>query len=400
MNRPTERAARLAGAMLVFALVPSALAGCADQRDGENRADATPHGYIEGAEENTEPQTRLIVADTASGDVELIDLLTEQSTALESVQGASSLTADGRYAYVQGDDGLTVLDGGAWTVDHGDHSHYYSAEPSVIGSLPTGDGVVVAGDTATAVFEDDGTITLLEREQLDDHRVETADVQTVTPHNGVAVPVGDAVLRSTTGGDELPSGLELVDGDEIRPVEVTCTRLSGTTVTRRGILFGCAEGAVLIDDETLEATTIPYPDGTPAESLARSFAHRPASTVIAALADNGVWSLDLDALSWMLLPVTDPVAVSSAGAGMPVLALDGAGTLHAFDPATAEPIASAPLLESVPDEGVSIVVDTDRAYVNDPHAGVIHEIDYLDDLREARVLTPDVRPDLIVETGW
>jgi hypothetical protein len=46
-----------------------------------------------------------------------------------------------------------------------------------------------------------------------------------------------------------------------------------------------------------------------------------------------------------------------------------------------------------------IEIDATRAYVNDATAGVIHEIDYNDNLRVARTFTLDSTPTFMVETG-
>ncbi len=46
-----------------------------------------------------------------------------------------------------------------------------------------------------------------------------------------------------------------------------------------------------------------------------------------------------------------------------------------------------------------IEVDTSRAYVNDPVARKVYEIDYNDDLRLARTFALDFAPSLMVETG-
>ncbi|MFD2400153.1 hypothetical protein ACFSVJ_29850 [Prauserella oleivorans] len=54
----------------------------------------------------------------------------------------------------------------------------------------------------------------------------------------------------------------------------------------------------------------------------------------------------------------------------------------------------------VPDgEPPVILVDTSRAYVNDPGGRRVYEVDYNDRLRIARTFDLDVTPSHVVETG-
>jgi hypothetical protein len=70
------------------------------------------------------------------------------------------------------------------------------------------------------------------------------------------------------------------------------------------------------------------------------------------------------------------------------------------DPATGQERSRTDLLERVDAEHPpTLQVDTSRAYVNDVHAGRVHEIDYNDDLRLARTFETEVAPHHMVETG-
>jgi hypothetical protein len=93
------------------------------------------------------------------------------------------------------------------------------------------------------------------------------------------------------------------------------------------------------------------------------------------------------------------VAVDTAGAGTPLLTLTADGVLHALDPASGAELARTPLLTAPVAAGATIEVDTSRAYVNDPGAGVIHEIDYGDALRVARTFDLGGAVAHMVETG-
>ena len=287
------------------------LTGCA----AEEPPPAVPHGYVEGAEETAEAQSRLVLADD-DGAVRVLDLITEEVTELGPVDGVDAIRGDGRYAHLTDGDTTHVVDSGGWMVDHGDHVHYYRTEPRMASEAP-------------------------------------------------------------------------------EPVEAPCPDAGAPRETRRGTVFACTDGAVLVDDGT--RTEIPYPatQAPPAEELR----HRGGSTTLAGIsAGHGVWVLDVTAKTWTLLRTGPVVAANTAGEGTPLLTLTADGVLHAHDIATGAETAATPLLTDRTGAPV-IEVDPTRAYVNDPAARKVHEIDYNDNLRVARTFPLDIAPAHMVETG-
>lgn len=374
------------------------LAACSTEQEPDP-ADPGSHGDVEGAQEESEAQYRLVVADPASGTVAVLDLLDESVEEVANVERPTQVRSDGRFAYLSGGDGVHLVDSGAWTWDHGDHNHYYSSTPRELG--PTGLQGPAAGafNQPTAVLEEEsGTATVLDRGAL-----EEGDVQVLAElpdAAGVAVAVGDEVLTGTAGGDELT--VRSLDGGLVTTVAEPCTDPEGIPRTRSGLVVGCDEGALVLDEDW-SAKLVAYPEGTEPSERARSFEHRNGSTVLGALrGDQGAWALDVREGTWTPLDVPDAVAVSAAGEDLPVLVLDAAGTLRSFDPTDGSESRAINLLPDGVDEAVPpvIAIDTARAYVNDAAAGVVHEIDYNDDLRSARTLELDVTPGLMVETGW
>ncbi len=121
-------------------------AGCAGQDDdtsspqGSSTASATPHGYVEGAQEAAEQQSRLVLNDPVTGDTRTLDLITGRTYETSRTTGATDLTTDGRFGYFPTEDGTRVLDASAWTVDHGDHVHYYRAAIRDARQVPGGPG--------------------------------------------------------------------------------------------------------------------------------------------------------------------------------------------------------------------------------------------------------------------
>jgi hypothetical protein len=384
----------LGSAVLVAALL-AAPAACAAP-PAEPPAPETPHGYVEGAEEAAEAQPRLVALDGAGG-VRVLDLVTEEVQGLAPLVAAGVPATDGRHAYLAAADGsVRIVDTGAWKVDHGDHVHYYRAAVREIGSLPGAAPVAVHGDVAvTALTLADGAVRLLDRERLDDGAV--AELATIPPSGprGPAVPYEGHVL---VPGERV--AVHDRAGAPVGTVEEPCPRPAGAAVTRRGVVFGCADGALLVtgSDGAFRGEKIAYPRPVGDAERARAFTHRPGSTTLTARAgDTGVWVLDVTERAWTLHATGPVVAVNTAGEGTPLLTLTADGVLHALDPASGDEQAATPLLTAPVAEGTTIEVDTSRAYVGDAAAGAVHEIDYGDSLRVAR--TFEIPAARLVETG-
>ncbi|WP_067178041.1 hypothetical protein [Microtetraspora niveoalba] len=431
-----------AGAFRAGALLAAiSLAACASADRGDAGAAlpaqerALPHGYVEGAEELAEPRPRLVIGDAGTGAARVLDLVTGAVTAVAptakaaggtgsagggigrstggAAEGFHGVGSDGRFAYLDalGGTATRVVDGGVWTVDHGDHSHYYLTGARDIGVLPGPRAVRVLGDAAvTAVSFADGTARVLDRAALEKgDLVETARLD--VGRHGVVVPYGEHLL--VAGGAAAGTAKDGVDvrardGRPAGRVGVPCPEPLGAAVTRRGAVFGCADGALLVTVKGGRFTgeKIRYPDEAPRHDRAREFHHRPGSATLAARAgDAGVWVLDVSARGWTFLETGPTLAVTATGDGAPVLSLSPDGTLRAYDPGSGEETAATRLL-AAPATGPGttpapvIQADRTRAYVSDPAAEVVHEIDYNDDLRRARTFDLGFTPGAMVETGW
>lgn len=356
-----------------------------------------PHGYVEGAEETAEAQPRLVLADARSGQVRVLDLTTEEVTEVGQVDGVDGIRGDGRFAYLTTGRSVHIVDSGSWLVDHVDHVHYYRAEIRDVGTIPGEQAVGVHSDASVAAVSFAGTATLLDRAELE--RGTVAETGTIEPAGrGEAVPYGERVLSAGAVGVEVRART----GERVAVVDEPCREPHAAAVTRRGVVFGCAGGALLVteQDGAFTATGIAYPE--PEAGRAEEFRHRRSSATLVAAAEHGVWLLDVTKRTWTLLRTGPVVAVNTAGAGTPVLALTGDGVLHALDPVTGAETARTRLLAEPLATGATppvIEVDATRAYVNDAAAGVVHEVDYNDELRIARTFTLDIAPTHMVETG-
>ncbi|WP_306359186.1 zinc ABC transporter permease AztB [Nocardia sp. CC227C] len=393
----SARAIRLpvpnANALVLLAALSMVLVGCAAPGEPEPPAEV-PHGYVEGAEEMDSAQSRLVVAGS-DGELRVIDLITEEITEFDRMPGIVGLVGDDRFGFPVTADTTRVLDGGGWTVDHGDHVHYYRAAFRDIGEVPHGGAVAAHSDTAITALLGASRTLLFDRAELDSGVI--AERGSV---DGLAIPYAEHLVTVSAGRVEVRAR----EGGEITPLAGQCSAPSGTAVTRRGVVFGCADGALLVsaDAGRFSAVEIPYPQPVPAAERATRFTHRAGATTLTAIAgERGIWVLDIAARSWHLIESGPVLAANTAGVGSAILGLTGDGVLHAYDPDTGAETARAQLLSGpiTSDAAPVIEVDTNRAYVNDPAAKAIHEIDYRDDLRRARTFPLDITPDHMVETG-
>ncbi|WP_410875239.1 zinc ABC transporter permease AztB [Nocardia sp. A7] len=422
------------GAASVAALAALPLVGCAPAAE-PTAVEETAHGFVAGAEEMSEAQTRLVVADAASA-VRVIDLLTEKVTSIDTSApegdraqvspGAGSspsggdqrvptvgAVGDGRFAYLSSGASVRIVDSGGWTVDHDDHRHYYQAPVRDVGvvaaaeggapgagSAPPGPGgaesagvVGAYSDAAIAsVVLDSGSTILFDRPALDG-----GVAGTQRRVDGIAVPYAERIVVADGSGRVEVRGR---DGAAGQVQTATCPQPKGQAVTRRGVVFGCADGALVVAQREGDfvAEKIPYP--APASDRASAFTHRPGSTTLTALAGrDGVWTLDIRKKTWTRTAIVDPVAVNTAGEGSSLLVLTRDGVLHGLDPVSGTETAQL-AVSSGPVEGQPVIrVDPDRAYVNDIRGRKVHEIAYNDNLRVARTFELDVAPSLMVETG-
>lgn len=377
-----------------------AFAGCSTESP-PTEPEATPHGYVEGAEETDSPQVRLLAVDADSGDAALFDPETEDATALDLPGGSvDGVVTDGRYAYVTGDDETTVIDTGVWTVDHGDHNHYYRTEPATLGTVPAEASPQALGDVTTTVLTSSAGIQVLDRDTLDDGEVAALPA----PDTEALLPLGDRLLGVGGAEKEERAHLYGLDGtptdDEVTG---TCPNPGGSAMTRRGAVLTCSDATLIVDEDDLPAvTTLDNPTAFDGDSAPRLH-HRDRTAVLATLAaDANPWVLDVAEEEWLPLDGGPAASVLATGEETPVLTLSDDGHLSAYDPHDGDEIASTELIEPPTDDSPAppLTADAQRAYVADPRAQRIHEVDYVDDLRVARTFDLDVRPDHLVQTGW
>jgi hypothetical protein len=389
--------------------------GCAGGNDDVSTPKTTasasaPHGYVEGAQEKAEQQSRLLLNDPETGDTRVLDLITGKAHEASRTTGTTELTTDGRFGYFHASGGTHVLDGGAWTVDHGDHVHYYRAAVRDVGRLPGGPGIRVRSDAAvTAVTDEDGRARTYRRAGLEKGEVGSPRALPGT-HAGVVVPYAEHLLGLTDDGQDAAK-LAVYDreGKRVAAPDAACEDPRGDAVTRRGVVLGCADGALLVReaDGAFTARKIPYGGDVPDKERATAFRHRPGSdTLTAPAGDRAVWVLDVTERTWKRVRTGPVVSANTAGEGSVLMVLQTDGSLRGYDITTGKQVSrTKPLLTGASAAGTGgnagpvIEVDRSRAYLNDPKGKRVYEIDYNDNLRVARTFDLDIEPALMVETG-
>ncbi|WP_409062035.1 hypothetical protein [Streptomyces sp. SYP-A7185] len=408
-------------AWAALALTALLATSCAGQKGDDAPAatspsSATPHGYVEGAKEAAEQQSRLLLNDPDSGSSRVLDLITGKAHTTDRVKGAARLGTDGRFGYLHASGGTHVLDSGAWTVDHGDHVHYYRAAIRDVGTFRAGRGAQVRSDKAlSAVTDKDGRSVLYDRATLEKGKIVPSRTLPDT-YAGPVVPYQEHLLALVDEGGTTKLAVFDREGRRVASPDATCEDPRGDAVTRRGVVLGCADGALLVreKDGAFTAEKMAYGQQVPAKERAVSFRQRPGSdTLTAAAGTDAVWVLDVTARTWTRVDTGPVLAANTAGEGSPLLVLETDGSLHGYAIADGRQTArTKPLLtgkvqadthtgtHTETGTGAPVIeIDRSRAYVNDPRGKRVFEIDYNDDLRVARSFDLDIKPVLMAETG-
>lgn len=216
---------------------------------------------VEGAEELDGPLTKLVLVDPATGDTEVYDAVEETGIRIGSYGPVAAVSGDGRFAYLQTDDGTPVVDAGAWTFDHGEHYHYFATEPSLVGTLDVPVVTASASNSLVAIGTANGAVDLLDREELGERSVIEPDEHTVGDDVVVAVPYGNRVVTASDAGR-----LGVIDAGGATELAGECAKPLWGRATRRAVVIGCDTGAVRVTggDGDLTVTTMPFPSEAPA----------------------------------------------------------------------------------------------------------------------------------------
>jgi hypothetical protein len=399
LRAPRPSAAARSAVLLVALL---ALTACAPSISASDSTAETPaastgsdaHGIDSaGAAEVAAPARALVVAGE-DGAATLLDLETEERTSLaEPRDDLLSIQSDGRLLYLSRGTGadrrasVEVIDTARWTVPHGDHSHSFRGEPRLLGALE-GDGIprITAGEQR-AVLQFDGELVTLAHEDL-------GDGLDITPRigaevSGPVIPFAGHLLVPNAGGIQVADD----DGTAVPGDDIPCTGPTDADITRVGAVFSCSEGAVLFTREVGGAVvgeSIP----SPADTAPTQLSGRTDRPDLAGVTADGAWLLDVRQRTWTPLE-SDVPFVRAAAVGDDdgrTVAIDAEGSIRILGSdgallARTEPLVTASLADAASRDRVQLIVDGRYAYVSDPAAGAVLELDHRDELRVTRTFT-------------
>ncbi|WP_263054886.1 hypothetical protein [Curtobacterium sp. RIT-PI-V] len=396
-TRARARRTRLLGALGLttgLALTVTACSTASTPPADDASATTAPHGYVAGATESQEPQLGLLAV-SATGETARHDLLTGDTTDLDRVGAAEHSATDGRFLVTSDGDRTTIVDGGSWTVDHGDHTHYYAAEPRVVGTLEGGGPVQVhSSETMTTIaWPERGEAVVLDRAALGQGELdETARLDAT-----VLLPLGEHLVAAD--GDTV----RVLDGDGAQTGSTgstsagqACIDPAGGIVTRAGAVVGCADGAVVVDDAGA-TSFVALPDDAERPTAFAARAGRP--TVAGLAGDTGFWLLDVRQGSWQHVPTDRPLraVVAVDDQDEHVVGVDDAGRVVVVTASTGKVATTDPLVDG--DRAPLLQLDAQRAYVADPTTAVVHEVDFADGARVARTVELPFAPVAFAEVG-
>ena len=382
---PTLRAA-LAAALPLFLAT-----GCASS-DGEDAAAPSRSETAAMREPMEAGASAPRLALTYDGGVQVLDATTLEVLADEPLEGFNRLNpaGDGRHWLVSTQGGFRLLDGGAWAEAHGDHAHYYTADPRLTDVVFDAEtpGHVVAHAGRTVLFDDGtGEVTALDSAHIADDDVEVERFSTPAAHHGVAVELEDGTMLVSDGTEDERTGVRILDADggEVAATD-DCPAVHGETVAAdEAIVIGCQDGAVLYTEGQL--TKIQSPDAY--GRIGNQFGTEDSPIVLGDYErseddrSSTVALIDTTTASMRLVDLPAPYWYQSfdRGPNGEGLVLTYDGDLQSIDVVTGTVTRSIPVTgpweesENWQDPHPQVVVVDGIAYVTEPATREIHAVD-------------------------
>lgn len=207
----------------------------------------------EGQTEVAELPTRIVFSHAGgltTYDAQSGDILDEEK--MDAFLRLNDAGNDRHVMVTKGDKFLTY-DTGRITKAHGDHNHYYTADPKLGDDTIKAPhaGHVVHHDGYTALFSDgDGVAQIYKTEDIGSKDAKPVNtVETGEGHHGVAVPMKDGSVVITKGTEDERHTIQHLDKDGKVLEETTeCPGVHGESAAENGkLFFGCEDGPVVFD---------------------------------------------------------------------------------------------------------------------------------------------------------
>ena len=392
-NQPTRAAAGL-GAALSLVL----LAACAAEGDpaGSESASASADAHDHESPEATEAQARTPrLAVTYDGGVLVLDAMSLETVGEIELEGFTRLNpaGDERHLMVSTTGGFQALDLGSWAEAHGDHSHYWTADPILtdVTYEASEPGHVVVHEGRTALFDDGtGLVRVLDSAHAAEADAAAREYTTPSAHHGVAVELTDDTLVVSEGTEDARTGIRVLDGDDKEiAASDECPGVHGEAVAAdEAVVIGCEDGAVVYADGKITKVTSPDDYGRIGNQAGTE-----ASPVVL-----GDYKKDKDAelerptqvslidtrsgdLQLVDLPSSYTFRSLARGDDGEALVLGTDGQVHVIDPESGELTTSIPVIDEW-EEPVewqeprpAILALDGSVYVTDPANDSIHAVD-------------------------
>jgi hypothetical protein len=395
MRNHTTRAAAGLGAAVSLVLLSSCAAEGGSASGAASESGSAGTGERE-APDATEVQSRTPrIAVTYDGGVLVLDAMSLEPVGDIALEGFNRLNpaGDERHLLVSTAGEFRALDLGAWAEAHGDHSHYWTAEPTLtdVAYEATKPGHVVIHEGRTALFDDGtGLVRVLDSEHVAGADAAARELTTPSAHHGVAIELTDDTLVVSEGTEEGVNAIRALDGDgeEIATFD-DCPGVHGEAVAAdEAVLIGCQDGAVLYKDG--EITKVDAPDsygriGNQAGTEVSPFVlgdyktdkdaelERPTRVSLIDTRDGGLELVDL--------PSSYTFRSLARGDEGEALVLGTDGQVHVIDPETAKLTKSIPVIDEWEepiewqDPRPAILSLDGSLYVTDPANDSIHAVD-------------------------
>ncbi|MDF1487473.1 hypothetical protein [Tessaracoccus caeni] len=368
------------------------------------------HDEQEGATNATEAagQTPRVVT-TYDGGILVLDALTLETVADLPLAGFNRLAGvgDGRHVAVSTTGGWAIVDAGTWSQGHGDHNHYYTADPALHDVILKAEAPahVVVHDGLTTFFDDGtGQVTVVEISEWADqvehaHLHPIREYTTAEPHHGVGVAMEDGTLLVTRGDEEARTGAMILDADGKEIVASDeCPGVHGETAFESSdgdevILLGCDDGVLTFHGDHAHKLASPDEYGR----IGNAFSVDGNDVVLGDYKNDPEAGLGLSQVSLVdtaaeKISVVDPFGGNGSqytwrdlarGAAGEALVFGTDGVLRVLDPATGKETRSIPVIDggwTVPEDWQSahpaLMELEGMAYVTDPATNTIHIVDY------------------------
>ncbi len=208
------------------------------------------------------PTPRLVV--THDGGVTVVDATSGKAEGEFAAEGFTRLNqaGDGRHLLLTEGDHFRVLDSGAWSRAHGDHSHSYKTAPLLTDVTFDGEHpghAVFHGDRTALFYDGEGRVEWFEPTALSLEKPQTQHIQLPAAHHGVALWRDDDTFVHTVGTEDARSGVAIRDaeGKELTSTE-DCPGVHGEASVKAAISVGCEDGILIIKKNVI--TKVESPD--------------------------------------------------------------------------------------------------------------------------------------------